>query len=134
MNIYRALSETILEMAIDKHYLEDLYAELSDNQKEEILLSLDEQLNYFIEDNQEELDRLVITNVINSLMKTATNNSHKNNRCEQCLKDFNGRTTVPKHKDREGGPVVGVRVINNTDLSNDEIEEMVDRFSDLLGI
>ena len=60
--------------------------------------------------------------------ESSANKEKPSNRCK----------AVPKHKAKEGKPVMGVRIINNTDLSDDEIKEigceLVDRFSDLLGM
>lgn len=41
MNIYRGISEAILKLAVDRHNLGFWYYELTEEQKEDILLGLD---------------------------------------------------------------------------------------------
>lgn len=134
MNIYRGISEAILKIAVERHNLELWYSNLTEEQKDMILLDLDGKLNILIGEHRDELDQFAATAVVlgrtpNSNVKEPIANKEKpSNRCK----------AVPKHKAKEGKPVMGVRIINNTDLSDDEIKEigceLVDRFSDLLGM
>lgn len=134
MNIYRGISEAILKLAVDRHNLGFWYYELTEEQKEDILLGLDKKLNVLVGEHRDELDQFAATAVVlgrtpnDDVKESSANKEKPSNRCK----------AVPKHKAKEGKPVMGVRIINNTDLSDDEIKEigceLVDRFSDLLGM
>ena len=99
-----------------------------------ILLDLDGKLNVVIGEHRDELDQFAATAIVlgrttnNNIKESSVNKEKPSNRCK----------AVPKHKVKEGKPVMGVRIINNTDLSDDEVKEigceLVDRFSDLLGM
>lgn len=132
MNIYREISEVILKLAVDRHNLEVWYSNLTEEQKEMILLDLDMKLNVIIGEHRDELDQFAATAVV--LGRTPDDNIKASveektaNRCD----------TVSKHKVGEDESVIGIRIVNNTDLSDDEIKEigckLVDRFSNLLGM
>lgn len=134
MNIYRGISEAILKLAVDRHNLGFWYYELTEEQKEDILLGLDKKLNVLVGEHRDELDQFAATAVVlgrtpnDDVKESSANKEKPSNRCK----------AVPKHKAKEGKPVVGVRIINNTDLSDDEVKEigceLVDRFSNLLGM
>lgn len=125
MNIYRGLSETILELAIKKHNLNEWYNSLVDSQIEGILLSLDEKINIIIGSYRDELDKFAATAVI-------MGESQKQNDEEQ----FINKCKNVSEKSEE--PIVGVKIVNNTDLSDEEVRkmgtELVDRFATLLGM
>ena len=125
MNIYRGLSETILELAIKKHNLNEWYNSLADSQIEGILLSLDEKINIIIGSYRDELDKFAATAVI-------MGESQKQNDEEQ----FINKCKNVSEKSEE--PIVGVKIVNNTDLSDKEVRkmgtELVDRFATLLGM
>lgn len=125
MNIYRGLSETILELAIKKHNLNEWYNSLADSQIEGILLSLDEKINIIIGSYRDELDKFAATAVI-------MGESQKQNDEEQ----FINKCKNVSEKSEE--PIVGVKIVNNTDLSDEEVRkmgtELVDRFATLLGM
>lgn len=125
MNIYRGLSETILELAIKKHNLNEWYSSLVDSQIEGILLSLDEKINIIIGSYRDELDKFAATAVI-------MGESQKQNDEEQ----FINKCKNVSEKSEE--PIVGVKIVNNTDLSDEEVRkmgtELVDRFATLLGM
>lgn len=134
MNIYRGISEAILKLAVDRHNLGFWYYELTEEQKEDILLGLDKKLNVLVGEHRDELDQFAATAVVlgrttnDNVKESVVNKEKPSNRCK----------AVPKHKAKEGKPVMGVRIINNTDLSDDEVKEigceLVDRFSNLLGM
>ena len=125
MNIYRGLSETILELAIKKHNLNEWYNSLVDSQIEGILLSLDEKINIIIGSYRDELDKFAATAVI-------MGESQKQNDEEQ----FINKCKNVSEKSEE--PIVGVKIVNSTDLSDEEVRkmgtELVDRFATLLGM
>ena len=125
MNIYRGLSETILELAIKKHNLNEWYNSLADSQIEGILLSLDEKINIIIGSYRDELDKFAATAVI-------MGESQKQNDEEQ----FINKCKNVSEKSEE--PIVGVKIVNSTDLSDEEVRkmgtELVDRFATLLGM
>lgn len=125
MNIYRGLSETILELAIKKHNLNEWYNSLADSQIEGILLSLDEKINIIIGSYRDELDKFAATAVI-------MGESQKQNDEEQ----FINKCKNVSEKSEE--PIVGVKIVNHTDLSDEEVRkmgtELVDRFATLLGM
>lgn len=133
MNIYRELSKTILKLAVERHSLEFWYHNLTEEQKEGIFLDLDVKLNDLIGAYRDELDQFAATAVVlgrtpNNIKESAVNKEKPSNRCK----------AVPKHKVKEEKPAMGVKIINNTDLSDDAIREigceLVDRFSNLLGM
>ena len=125
MNIYRGLSETILELAIKKHNLNEWYNSLTGSQIEGILLSLDEKINIIIGSYRDELDKFAATAVI-------MGESQKQNDEEQ----FINKCKNVSEKSEE--PIVGVKIVNHTDLSDEEVRkmgtELVDRFATLLGM
>lgn len=134
MNIYRELSETILKLAVDRHNLGFWYYELTEEQKEKVLSDLDGKLNLIIGEYRDELDQFAATAVVlgrapyDNIKEALVNKEKPSNRCKD----------VPKNNVREDNPTGGIKIINNTDLSDDEVREigyeLADRLSNLLGM
>lgn len=125
MNIYRGLSETILELAIKKHNLKEWYNSLTDSQIEKILLSLDEKINIIIGSYRDELDKFTATAIIMGESQKQDDEEQFINKCKNV-------------SEKSEEPIVGVKIVNHTDLSNEEVRkmgtELVDRFATLLGM
>lgn len=64
MNIYRGISEAILKLAVERHNLELWYSNLTEEQKDMILLDLDGKLNVLIGEHRDELDQFAATAVV----------------------------------------------------------------------